>query len=190
METPWKHPHENPLPGPETIAGLMGLEEFRVGTHYLREESRRRIGCICIESLWKVEVIPSFHERSVLAVATATGLEFRGSKPPSWIKAVFAASDDAASVSLESDPVIPALSGFDLFLSPGGLCTDGIGYRFEFETVPLRGSLKFGNPRHPGLIRLESTWLALAGEVVSKAGNSRLAEIVANWKEYVGDRRA
>jgi hypothetical protein len=137
---------------PDLLARLFGLEELRIGRHYLRDTDRARIGSVWVQSLWFADVVPSFHARSVLCVIAVKGEAFRNKTTPDWHKAVFATPFHSAVVGIDTDPVANALNGFDLFRPSGVMSLDGIGYKVAFETMELRGSLSFGNPSQPKLV--------------------------------------
>src|SRR5258705_356030 len=76
------------LPMPEDIARHMGLRDLRIGRHYLRGEATELTGSVSVCSFWHAEVVPSFHPRIALAVATAKGEPFHDFCTPDWVKAV------------------------------------------------------------------------------------------------------
>jgi len=188
MTTEPKHPHDNAPPSGDDLVRLFGLEELRIGRHYLRDTDRARMGSVWVESLWYADIVPSFHERSVLCVIAAKGEAFRNKTTPNWHKAVFATPFQSAVVEIEADPVAHALNGFDLFRPSGVMSLDGIGYKVAFETLELRGSLTLGNPSQPKLVALESALHSVASEVARRSDVKELGEAVIVWNEYIVGR--
>ncbi len=184
-----RHPHDDSPPSGGDLARLFGLEELRIGRHYIRNTDRSRIGSLWVESLWQAEVVPSFHARLVLCVICAQGEVFHNKTTPGWHKAAFATPFHSAVIEIEGDPVADALNGFDLFRPGGGLWLDGIGYNVAFETIKLRGSLTFGNPSQPHLVALESALNSLASRLAARADLKELGEAVDVWNEYIAGRR-
>jgi hypothetical protein len=183
-----KHPHADCPPSGADLARLFGLDELRIGRHYLRDSDRARIGSIWVQSLWYADVAPSFHARSVLCVIAAKGEAFRDKTTPDWHKAVFATPFQSAVVEIDTDPVANALNRFDLFRPSDVMWLDGIGYRVVFETLELRGSVGFGNPSRPHLVALESALHSLASQVAGRSNVKELGEAVKVWNEYIVDR--
>src|SRR5262245_888887 len=95
-----KHPHNDAPPSAGDLARLFGLEELRIGRHYLRDTDRARIGSLWVQSLWYAEVVPSFHSRSILCVICAKGEAFRNKMTPDWHKAAFATPFKSAVVEI------------------------------------------------------------------------------------------
>lgn len=188
MTTEPKHPHDDAPPSGGDLAPLFGLEELRIGRHYLRDTDRARIGSVWIQSLWYADVIPSFHTRSVVCVIAAKGEEFRKKTTPDWHKAAFATPFHSTVVEMDTDPVANALNGVDLFRPSGVMSLDGIGYKVVFETMELRGSLSLGNPSQPHLVALESALHSLASQVARQSNVKELGEAVEVWNEYIVGR--
>jgi len=184
MTTEPKHPHDDAPPSGGDLARLFGLEELRIGRHYLRDTDRARVSSVWIQSLWYADIIPSFHARSIVCVIAAKGEEFRKKTRPDWHKAAFATPFQSAVVEVDTDPVADALNGFDLFRQSGVMSLDGIGYKVVFETLELHGSLTFGNPSQPRLVALESALHSLASQVARRSNAKELGEAVEVWNQY------
>jgi hypothetical protein len=189
MTAETKHPCDVPLPSGDKLAQLFGLEELRVGRHYLRDTDRARTGSIWVQSLWYADVAPSFHERWILCVICAKGETFHNKTTPDWHKAALATPFQSAVVEIETDHVADSLNGFDLFPSSGDMSLDGIGYKFVFETLELHGTLSFGNPSQPHLVALESALNSLSSQVACRSGIKELGEVMGIWNEYIASRR-
>lgn len=181
-------PHDHSPPSVSDIASLFGLEDLRIGRHYLRDADQARIGSLWVESLWQVDVVPSFHTRSVLCVICAKGEALRKTTTPNWHKAVFATPSHSAIVEIDADPVAKALNGFDLFRPSDGDSLDGIAYKILFETVQLRGSLSFSNPSQPHLVALESALNSLACQIARRSNVKELGDAVEVWNKYIVGR--
>jgi hypothetical protein len=184
-----KHQRDDSPPSGDNLSRLFGLEELRVGRHYLRDADRARTGSIWVQSLWYADVAPSFHDRLILCVICAKGEAFRNKTTPDWHKGVFATPFQSAIVDIEKDHVVDALNGFDLFRPSGEMSLDGIGYNVLFETLDMRGSLSFSNPMQPHLVTLESALNSLASELASRSGVKEFGEAVGVWNDYIVGRR-
>ena len=110
----------------EELAGGFGLEEIRVGRHYLRKYPKHgeRIGSLWIKYFWILEIKPNFDRPSILCAIEAQGEEFEKKQTPGWIKAAYANSAKTTVVELQADPVSNVLHEFDLLPGSGGLCLD------------------------------------------------------------------
>jgi hypothetical protein len=59
-----------------------GIENVRPGRHILRDKKRWRIGALKVSHAWHASILPSFHDRAVVAVARAHDTEYRGTTFP------------------------------------------------------------------------------------------------------------
>jgi hypothetical protein len=179
------------LPSPEEIARHMGLCDLRVGRHVLRNEAGEQAACVTVSSLWYAEVVPSFHPRIALAVASAVGETFRDRRCPDWVKAVMATPEAVHAIPLDADPLRAPLNALEVFCTDSSPASrNGIAYTVTFQTLHLQGSLQFGNPNHRCLRSLEDALLSLAQQVAAQSGLGPFVEVVDAWREYVRDHQA
>jgi hypothetical protein len=176
------------LPDDAAIAASLGIEDFRVGRHYLRGEERVRIGAVWLDTFWVLRVLPSFDDHGLLGVVTAHGEEFRGKTSPAWIKGFIASGASFAVQTLEADPLPPLLAHLPLLQRSNAGFLDGVGYQLRMESVELSGTLDFGNPTLPELIAIEKSCLELADRIALASGHSSLANFTTTWREYTRQR--
>jgi hypothetical protein len=188
MASETTHPRPKLPPSRDELAKLFGLEDLRIGKHFLRDADRSRVGSIWIESFWYAEILPSFHDGSALCVARAKGEVFRNNTTRDWHMAAFATTSHSAFSDIVDDPVASSLGGLNLFHADGNFTLDGIGYKVSFETLNLRGCLDFSNPTQPSLVSLESTLNLVAAEVAQRSGVQELIATIRTWDEYAGNR--
>jgi hypothetical protein len=184
------HPHAKLPSSKDELAKLFGLENLRVGRHFLRDADRARIGSVWVESFWFAEILPAFHEPTVLCVVRARGETFRNNTTPNWQRAAYASTSHSAVSDIVDDPVATTLSNFDLFFPGGNLSLDGIGYKLSFQTLALLGFFYFGNPTAPRLVRLESALNLVAAEVARRSSVKELIAAVRTWDEYAAHRQS
>ena len=183
-------PRGNSLPSKDELAKLFGLEDLRIGRHFLRDADGARVGSVWVESFWFAEIFPSFHESSVLCAIRARGETFRDNSTCDWQRAAYASASHSAVSDIVDDAVAVTLNNFNLFVTGGDLTLDGIGYRLSFETLALRGCFDFGNPTQPRLLRLESALNLIAAEVARRSGTKELIAAIRTWDEYAAHRQS
>jgi hypothetical protein len=192
LAAPWSKTmtlNEVAFPTPEEIARRMGLGDLRIGRHFLRGTTGELTGSVSVCTLWHAEVVPSFHPRIAVAVATAVGEPFRDSCSPDFVKAVMATPEITQVIATDSDPMLRALNHIDLFCNdhmPPSL--GGIAYTITFQTMHLHGTLQFGNPAHRCLRSIENALLSVAQKVAAQSGEPKLREVVDAWREFVQDK--
>ena len=176
-------PNVNVPDGAESAASL-GLKDLRIGRHHLRDEAGVRIGSIWVDTFWMLRIKPSFDHHGLLGVAAAHGEGSVGGTSPGWTKG-FLASDGLLVVQeLETDPLPPVLSGLPLLQRSDSLCLDGVSYLLGFRSMPVEGTLSFGNPTVPELVAVESACCDLAEKIAHKSISEPLLAFTETWRSY------
>jgi hypothetical protein len=183
MHTYPKIPNVN-VPSDASLAATLGLGDLRVGRHYLRDESRSRVGCIWLDTLWLLHVRPSFDHHGLVGVVTSHGEDFRGGTSPGWTKAILASNDSFIVQEVESDPLPPLLAQLPLLRTSNSAFLDGVGYELRIQTTQLTGKLSFRNPTLPELVAVERQCWELADTVARASGDKSLAAFTATWRRY------
>jgi hypothetical protein len=187
MDSYPKHPNVT-VPDDDLIAAAFGIDNLRVGKHFLRDESRARIGCLWVESLWLLHVKPSFHHHGLVGVATAHGEEFKGVASPGWIKAILASNDAVVTAVLDSDPLPRLVERLPLLGAMNSAYLDGVGYSLRLETAQVKSHLSFANPTLPALIAIERTCWTVADSIAHESRMEALTEFTNVWRRYHHDR--
>ena len=146
----------------DPLASAVCLEELRVGRHYIRDAAKMRVGSIWVDTLWRLEVFPSFDNAGVVAVVAAHGEEFRDRAVEGWVKAVLSSADALVVEQIDADPLPSVISALPLLSQSNSMSLDGVSYDLRFETVGITGTLEFSNPRQRELVALEQVCLHLA----------------------------
>lgn len=183
MHTYPKIPNVN-VPSDASIAAALGLEDLRVGRHYLRDESRARVGCIWLDTLWMLHVRPSFDHHGLVGVVTSHGEEFRGVTSQGWTKAILASNDSFTVQEINSDPLPPLLAQLPLLRQSKSGFLDGVGYELRVHTIQMTAKLSFGNPSLPELVAVEKSCWDLGDAIARRSGDNSLAEFTATWRRY------
>jgi len=166
------------------IAAAFGLDDLRVGRHYLRDESRVRVGSIWMDTLWLIRVCPSFDNDGVIGVATAHGEELRGRTVDGWVKAMLSSTGTLIAQQIDDDPLPAFVSALPLLRPSNSLSLDGVGYELRFETIAIKGTMSFFNPVSTELVALERACLRLAQQVAQKSANQALLDFATTWERY------
>jgi hypothetical protein len=162
------------------------------GSHVVRDDRGWKDGAFDVLGLWLVHVEPAFDPVAALAVVD----------PPECKRFAFAMErlrpaplGDVESVVSESgqlpakwhDLVAAALQSVNLREARSGAVLDGIWYRLEVHVRALSSTIEFGNPRNPGIRRLEAAMIGAARGIGEVAGSELLTEYLAVWESYVED---
>jgi hypothetical protein len=173
------------VPEDAAIAAALGVGGLRTGRHYLRDESGGRVGCLWLDTLWTLQVMPSFHDHGLVGVAVARGEKFRGVVSPGWIKGVLAADDVLAVRELDADPLPDLLGKLPLLAKSTSMSIDGVGYRLRVETLAIDADLSFSNPSVQALAAVERACWALADTMACASGENALTTFTASWRGYL-----
>ncbi len=174
------------VPSREALAKIFGLEELRIGHHYLRSYPKHgeRLGSLWVKYYWLLEVRPSFNDPFVVCAVSTDGELFDYNITPSWTKVTFATSKISEVLEVSGDPLPDVLNSCKLLPAGKNLTLDGVGYQLEFANSQLQGRLKFANPKEESLINIVSTVLRTAQEVAINSGNQDLCQIWESWHRY------
>ncbi|MCA9803200.1 MAG: hypothetical protein KC777_14620 [Cyanobacteria bacterium HKST-UBA02] len=167
------------------LAELFGLEELRIGRHRQRD-TLKAPNMLWVQYYWVVEVIPSFHPRSVLAgiKAVEDGKQFENASLDGWPKIAYLTEDSNHVLSIGDDDVAASLHTFDILPVMGMLALDGICYKLGFSSLDVTGEMRILNPSQPSQIKLQSMLLRSANMVAEASQDIRLREAIKIWCEY------
>lgn len=183
MHTYPKVPNVN-VPDAEAIAVALGLDHLRVGRHYLRDDSHARVGCIWLDTLWLLQIRPSFDHHGLVGVATSHGEEFRGVTSRGWIKAILASNDSIIVHEIDSDPLPELLARLPLLQQSQSGFLDGVGYEMQIETTQIKTRLSFGNPTLPELVAVERSCWEMADAMARASREDTLVAFTKTWRRY------
>ena len=172
------------IPTDDAIAAALGIEDLRLGRHFLRDEGGKRAGSIWLDTYWMLRVKPSFDDHGLVGVAAAHGEESKGVKPPGWIKAVLSCADALVVWDIEADPLPPFLSRLPLLRSCGSMFLDGVGYELRSNSLDVHANLRFSNPVAFEFVTFEAACLQLAQRIARASGNQALIRFGATWAGY------
>jgi hypothetical protein len=172
------------VPADADVAKSFGLDDLRVGRHYLRDKQQARIGAIWIDTFWMLHILPSFDHHGLLGVAVAHGEDFRGNKSSGWTKGFLASDESTAVQELETDPLPDLLARLPLLQKSTSMFLDGVGYQLRIESIQIKGTLNFGNPTLPELVAVEKSCWELAAMLARQSRNKSLAAFTQTWRRY------
>ena len=183
MHTYPKLPNVN-VPDDDSVALAVGLDDLRVGRHYLRDESRARVGCIWLDTLWLLHVRPSFDHHGLVGVVKSHGEELRGVTSAGWVKAILASNDSFIVREVESDPLPELLARLPLLQQSQSGFLDGVGYEMRVETTQIKTKMSFGNPTLPELVAVERSCWEMAETIARKSRDEILIAFTKTWRRY------
>jgi hypothetical protein len=165
------------------LAKVLGIEDLRIGRHYIRNAERERIGSLWIDSFWHAQV--EISSDNVLVLCAVYGQNEESGRTTCDVRKVaLATSESSFAMELERDGVTEALNGFDLFRQGGNEFLDGVSYKISFGTIALNGTLEFGNPTRTHLIILQKALLSVAEIVAGRSNIQELCKGVNEWRSH------
>ena len=177
-----------------SIATALGLDDLRPGRHILRDAKRMRTGELTVTDAWFAHIIPSFHDRGVVAVVRAEDTEFRGSITPGFLRAAVAvvsieseALRQTVTADIGNDPLPTALQSLDLLATSDSLWLDGIGYELHTHTQACRSRIQFSNPSIDCFRAIESAMFDAANTVAKTSRDKTIVGFVNTWHDYLKD---
>ena len=178
-----EHPNVK-VPDDADIAVSLGIENLRVGRHYLRDEDRARVGALWLDTFWILRVLPSFDHHGLVGVAAAHGEKFRGKTSSGWMKGFLASNGSIAFQELETDPLPHVVARLPLLQKSKSMFLDGVGYQLRIESLQIKSTLDFANPTLPELVAVETTCWELADKIARESGEKSLTAFTKTWQRY------
>ena len=160
----------------DALAEAIGLNDFRVGRHVLRDHRNWKTGELEVAAIWAGVIMPSFREHhAIVSCAISSRKEER--KPLAPIHRYGIATFDQTSVEphevrvLDSEPSQDSLASILACLPWNSgewhLTLDGTGYVLLSDTMTFAGFLTFANPRDPALLSLVELFDATRARVLN-----------------------
>ncbi len=162
----------------------VGIDELHTGQHILRNIDRCRIGELTVLQIWYAMVIPTFHDRGVVAVVRTQDTEFRRDMCSGLIFSVvfFAVvSQSLVAILLRSNRLLflilrmihcnSVVHSVDIFAPNDSIWWGNLGYELYTDSG-CRASFLFNNPTVPSLNKIEKSLFMVAKEVAETAKDS------------------
>jgi len=185
------------LPSDEQLGSLLGIENFRDGTHVIRAYPAHGepLGEVNVRYFWKAIIIPSHAPQMVLCASAAEGKRYNTTPAnenldapalKGWQTLILATSSESVLMRFREDSVADLMAVFDLlpFDDRFWCGTVGISYEISFGTNGIRGSFGFRNPTYGQLKKLESVLLSTAKLVAMSSKKKVFRNAVEQWEKY------
>lgn len=176
----------------ELLLRLLRIDEFSSGAHAVRDESDHGDVRISIGEQWYSEIMPSFHDWSLLGAARVSESEPGGKQLMSHVRAAIVVfSQDCrlpvchARASLGGDPLCATIKSVDLVPESGGSFLDGIGYSITIINSEVRTRMEFFNPRAKTLVAIQDALIETINRICKVSGDGALKAYLDTLSEYV-----